>query len=164
MIARPLSMLPAMLMAFFLAACSTTIDHGDPGQAKARSGLMVKSVKTVVAPGVVAPADLASRLDAAVLQQAAQLSGPGGKPVSLAVTVKSFDVVSEGARFFFGAFAGSNKLDVAVTINDAQSGASLGSYTVQRSANPGGYGAFYDQTQATINETAEGILNGVNPS
>jgi hypothetical protein len=46
-------------------------------------------------------------------------------------------------------------------VPDAQSGAVEGHHDVLRESNPGGYGAFYDQPEATINSAAEGIIDGL---
>jgi hypothetical protein len=38
-------------------------------------------------------------------------------------------------------------------------GNTLADFDVQRSANPGGYGAFYSQTNATIDAVADGVAD-----
>jgi len=149
-----------MLSAALLAACSTTIKNGQTIPQAVQGDVALAEAVAQIGSGVTVPTDVPHRLEQAVMKQAAQR--PTGKvPVKLNMTITQYDIASNGARLFAGAFMGSNKLYVAVDVLDAQSGAVLGHYDVEREANPGGYGAFYDQVQATIDETAEGVVNGL---
>jgi hypothetical protein len=150
----------AVVAVIALSACSTTISTTTDIPAATRTNVAVKETATKIGDGVSVPADVPARLEQAVMRAATQRSG-GQMPIKLAMTITRYEVVDPGVRFFAGAFAGSNKLYVAVDVIDASNGNVLGQYTVQRAANPGGYGAFYDQAQATIDGAADGVLEGL---
>ena len=80
----------------------------------------------------------------------------GTIPVKLQIAVTEFDIQSGAARLFVGVFAGSNKMTAAIKVIDG-TGKTVAEFDVQRSANPGGYGAFYSQTGATFDAVADGI-------
>jgi len=144
---------------FLLAACSTTIKTSQEIPPQIRQDIVVREVSVQIADGAVVPADIPTRLQQAVLQRAAE-RGKGTTPAALKITITQFNVVSIAGRFFGGPFGGSNKLDVAVDVA-APDGTILGHYTVEREANPGGYGIYFDQTQSTINDTANGVMDGL---
>ena len=112
-----------------------------------------------VASGIDIPADIAGRLQQAVIERAAAHTG-GMRPAAMKITITQFNVASVAARFFGGALAGSNKLYVCVEVVGSD-GATLGRFEVAREANPGGYGIYFDQTQSTINDTAKGVMDGL---
>jgi len=147
-------------IAFVLAACSTTINTSQAVPDSARANLIVKQATVSADQGVAVPADVPSRLEQAVMKVAAS-HGSGTMPTNLRITITKYDVVSGGTRFFAGAFAGSNKLYTAVDVLDSGTGQTIGRYEVKREANPGGYGVFYDQAQATIEAAADGIVEGL---
>jgi uncharacterized lipoprotein YajG len=144
---------------FVLAACSTTIKTTQQIPQQIRQDIIVKDASVQVADGIDVPADIPGRLQKALLERAAK-HGNGTKPVTLKLTITQFHVASIVERFWGGAFVGSNKLDVTVNVVAAD-GTMLGSYIVQREANPGGYGIYFDQTQSTINDSANGVIAGL---
>lgn len=101
--------------------------------------------------------DDTNRLKMSVAERVGKLP-QGNLPVRIQMTVTEFDIQSGAARFFIGAFAGSNKMTVSVRIIDL-AGNTISDFDVQRSANPGGYGAFYSQTNATIDAVADGVAD-----
>lgn len=57
-------------------------------------------------------------------------------------------------------FAGSSKMTASVKLID-DTGKQVADFDVVRSANPGGYGAFYDQTAATVDAVADSIVEAL---
>jgi hypothetical protein len=143
-----------------LAACATTVKTSQPINSQIQESALVKEATADVAPGVTVPPDTTTKLEAAVLKAASEHAG-GSKPVKLKMSITLWSVRDAGTRFIAGAFAGSNKLDVAVDVIDLQNGAVIGHYDVQRRSNPGGYGTFYDQGEATIDQAAKGVIEGL---
>jgi len=148
------------VMPLLLAACSTTINTTQPLGTTFQNNLQVKDADAKLGDGVTAPPDVATKLQQAVMKDALTLD-PGTTPVKLNMTITKYDLVSNVARFFTGAILGSNKLDVDVDVVDEQDGKVIGHYSVDRDSNPGGYGAFYDQEQATVDEAAKGVIAGL---
>lgn len=128
-----------------------------PATPAVQGGVSIASVAVTAAPAI--KPEIATRLKAAIEAEAAKRQA-GPTPVSIDVHVKEIDIVSGGARFFAGMLAGSNNMTVSVRAVDAANKPAA-SFDVERSSNPGGYGAFYDQEQATIEETAKGVLDGL---
>ncbi|WP_169545123.1 DUF4410 domain-containing protein [Novispirillum itersonii] len=147
-----------------LSACSTAVVPQQAIPSDVQSKLRVSEVKATVSAGVQAPADLDRKLEKAVQAALAAKKPQGVQPARLVIRITKYEIVDGAARVFVGVFAGSNKLYASVDVVDVQSGAVIGRFDVQRNSNPGGYGAFYDQSQATIDEAAEGIANGIFPT
>jgi len=143
-----------------LAACSTEIQTHQEIPTAIRQGMAVKEATAEVAKDVLAPPDTGPKLAAAVLK-AASARANGSTPIKLKMTVVRYEMVNGGMRFFTGMFAGSNKLYVTVDVLDGETGAVIGHYEVLREANPGGYGAFYNQVEATIDAAADGVVDGL---
>ena len=100
--------------------------------------------------------DDADRLKMSVLERLAELP-QGNTPVKIQIAVTQFEIQSGAARFFAGALIGANRMNASVAVLD-EIGTTLADFEVLRSANPGGYGAFYSQTNATIDAVADGIV------
>lgn len=143
-----------------MVACSTEIYTRQDIPAATRQNMAVKDATAEVANGVLAPLDTGQKLVAAVLKAASTRTN-GSTPVTLKMTVVRYEMVSGGMRLFTGMFGGSNKLYVTVDVLDGQDGTVVGHYDVLREANPGGYGAFYDQAEATIQAAADGVVDGL---
>lgn len=143
-----------------LAACSTAVYTRQEIPAATRQSIVVKEATAEVAKDVLAPPDTGPKLVAAVLKVASAHAN-GSTPIKLKMTVVRYEMVDSGMRFVTGMFGGSNKLYVTVDVLDGQDGTVIGHYDVLREANPGGYGAFYDQVQATIEATADGVVDGL---
>lgn len=141
--------------ALLLGACSTSVEHKTPAAPDVIGNIAVTDVAVTAHQAVdyAAPA----MLRAAILKEIAARA-PGRRPVSLAVTIENLDVKSGGARFMIGAFGGANTMRATVVATE-QNGQSVADFRIVRESNPGGYGAFYDQKQATIGETAKGIVD-----
>lgn len=82
----------------------------------------------------------------------------GSTPVTVDLNITAFDIVSGELRAFIGLFGGDNRMDVAVKVTDA-AGKIVTQFQINRSANPGGYGMFYDQKRATIEVVADAIAD-----
>lgn len=147
-----------------LSACSTAVVPQQAIPSDIQSKLQVSETKATVAEGLEAPNDLGQKLESAVQAALAAKKQKGTQPVKLQIRITTYEIASSAARAFIGAFAGSNKLYASVDVVDVQSGTVIGKFDVQREANPGGYGAFYDQAQATIDAAAQGIADGVYPA
>lgn len=150
-----------LLVLFLLVAgfsgCATTISSQVALPEEMQGNVRVDAVSVSSIAGV--QADVASRLKAAIESEAFKPEA-GGIALSINATINGFDVVSAAARFFAGAIAGSSRMDVHVVVED-ESGAVVAEYDVNRTANPGGWGAFSDQEQALISETAKGVVEGL---
>jgi len=144
----------------FLAACSTQIYTQQEIPTATRQSMVVKEATAEVAKDVLAPPDIGSKLVKAVLTAASDRAN-GSMPVNLKMTVVRYEMVSGEMRLFTGMFGGSNKLYVAVDVLDGRNETVIGHYDVLREANPSGYGAFYDQAQATIDAAAAGVVDGL---
>lgn len=151
---------PALAALFLLAGCATTIKTSQALDSQTQASVIVKEVTANLAPDVKAPADTPQKLEEAVMN-AASAHTDGTTPVKLSMTITLWSVRDAGTRFVGGALAGSNKMDVSVDVIDASGGNVIGHYEVQRRSNPGGYGMFYDQAQATITEGAKGVIEGL---
>jgi hypothetical protein len=79
-------------------------------------------------------------------------------PVTVNLDITAFNIVSGEERAFIGAFGGNNRMNVAVKVTDA-TGKTLAQFQINRTSNPGGYGVFYDQKQATIEVVANAIVD-----
>jgi len=151
-----------VLVAALFGACSTTITTRQNLEHDVAGQLKFGAVDATSALGAVTADDLA-QLKKAVVERIAKLP-QGGRTVSIQLTVTEMDIVSGGARFFAGAFAGNNKMTAVVKVID-ESGKTVVDFDVQRATNPGGYGIFFDQKAATIDSVADGVaevLSGKN--
>lgn len=157
---RPTIMLLAVFIGALVSGCATNIKATQELPSQVQTNAVVKQASVEIASGVETPTDTAQKLEAAVMK-AASTHVNGTTPVKLKLTITAWSVRDAGTRFLGGALAGSNKMSVAVDVLDAVSGATLGHYQVDRSSNPGGYGIFYDQGQATIEQTAKGVIEGL---
>jgi hypothetical protein len=143
-----------------LAACSTEIHTTQDITAATRQNIAVQDATAGIASGVLAPPDTGQKLAQAVMKLTSAHAA-GSAPAKLKMTIVRYEMVSGGMRLLTGAFAGSNKLYVSVDVLDGQTGAVEGHYDVLRESNPGGYGVFYDQAEATINAAADGVVDGL---
>ena len=142
-----------------LGACSTAIETRTAMPEKIQHSLVVDEVQVTAARSVDIEQAALERLKTAVENGfARQIKGT--EPVHVSVSVNDFKIQSGAGRFFLGALMGANYMDVSVVVTD-DAGVTLAEFDVRREANPGGYGAFYSQTDATIDETAEGVVAAV---
>ncbi|CAA7617825.1 hypothetical protein [Magnetospirillum sp. SS-4] len=145
-----------LLAAFTVSACSTTISQRMALPSEHRASLAVAKIEaTANVIGVMT--DISVKLEKAVAAELAKRP-QGNKLISLKLDIRDMRVASTASRFFAGAFAGGNRMLVSVKVFDVASNALVADYDVRRESNPGGYGAFYDQEEATIREAAEGIV------
>jgi len=142
------------LVAFLAMACSTTVNTRQALEPNAIGNLRFSDVKAASSLSNVTPDDI-SRLEAAVSSRLVKLP-QGNMSARIQLSITQFDIESGVTRFFVGALAGSNKMTVAVRLTDVL-GNTIADFDVQRSSNPGGYGALYSQTTATIDAVADGI-------
>jgi hypothetical protein len=143
-----------------LAGCSTTIKTSQEMPSSVRSGIVVREATATYGSGASGPEEVAPRLEQAVLKATAARSGSGTQ-IKLKMTITNYELVNAGTRALVGALAGSNKLDVDVEVLDIATGKTVGHYEVQRESNPGGYGIFYSQATALIDEAAKGVVEGL---
>ncbi|WP_404382101.1 hypothetical protein [Caenispirillum salinarum] len=146
-----------LVLALGLGACSTNVAHKMDIPADVKAGVNVAEIKTTSGADVLWGND--DSLAQAVREELAKRP-KGEKVINLTLHVTKFAVQDGGLRFFIGALAGANEMMVTVNATD-ETGAVVANYVVERSANPGGYGAFYDQRAATIRETAKGIVDAL---
>lgn len=149
----------AFMACLVLGACSTAIETRTAMPQNIQHDLVVDEVVVSAEKSVKIEQSALDRLKTAVENGfAAQISGT--QPVHVSLNVKDFKIQSEAGRLFLGAFMGANYMDVRVVVT-SDAGMTLAEFDVRRESNPGGYGAFYSQTDATVDETAEGIVNAV---
>lgn len=144
------------LSAIILSACSTDVIKKREIPEKIASELRFSEVRSQVAKGVVVPPDLPNKLDQTIYEEISSRRCAGYGCAKIKVLVTRYEMSSSLNRAFVGILGGSNKLYVTVTVSDS-SGVVIGEFDVNRESNPGGYGMYYDQEQATIDETAKGI-------
>jgi hypothetical protein len=156
--------LPNALAAFalitVLSACATRVAEQTPTTASVVQGerITIAAIEVVNGADVRSP-ELPTELEAELRRVLAARSQPGGRPAKLTVRIDYGRVASNAARFFAGAMVGRNRLMATVFVTDAATAAPLRQFTVDRSSNPGGFGAFYDQQGATARLTAEAIAD-----
>jgi hypothetical protein len=155
---KKIVLLAAALVA--LAGCSTTIKTSQEIAPNVRASVTVEEATAIYATGVTGPDEVAPKLQQAVLAAASKRSG-GSSQVKLKITITDYKLVNAGMRALIGAMGGSNTLNVEVEVVDAASGRTIGRYEVKRDSNPGGYGIFYSQADALIDETAKGVVEGL---
>jgi len=156
-----LRLLAVVLLGAVLAGCSTSVVTKQEMPSEIRADVKVAELKVEVPDHVAGPADLGARFEDAVRKAIAERKREGASEVRLELTVTRFEVVGQGMRFFIGAFAGANKMASMVSVVDLKTESTVGKFIVEREANPGGYGVFYDQAQATIEATADGVADGL---
>ena len=155
--------LAALVLGSVVAGCSTTVDTRQALVPSVANSISVQAVEAKSGLSAVTP-EVIAKLESAVKARLATMP-PGTSEVKVSLAITEFDMTSSGVRFLIGAFAGPNRATVGVKVMDA-TGATIADFDVKRTANPGGYGAFYDQEAATINALADSIvavLAGQNP-
>jgi hypothetical protein len=150
--------IPLFLLLLMLAACSTTVSTRQGLEASARTTLRYVAVDVTSSLPTV-PADVPTRLKSALNERLAKLP-QGTTPTTVRIDIIEFKVAGGADRFFIGAFAGSNSMTVAVRLID-DNGKQIADFDVARSANPGGYGVFFDQQSETINAVADRIAEAL---
>ena len=153
---RIINALSILLISFLVVACATDVNTRQPLAPMSVGSLRFGEIEATSTLASVTP-DHINRLKMSVSEQVGKLP-QGTVPVRIQMSVTEFDIQSGAARFFIGVFAGSNKMTVTVKITDTM-GNTIADFDVQRSANPGGYGAFYSQTNATIDAIADGVAD-----
>lgn len=151
---RTIHALSIVLISFLAFGCATDVNTRQALAPISVGNLEFREIDATSTLASVTP-DTINRLKMSVSERVGKLP-QGRMPVKIQMAVTEFDIQSGAARFFIGAFAGSNKMTVSVKITDSM-GNTIADFDVQRSANPGGYGAFYSQTDATIDAVADGV-------
>lgn len=151
---RIINALSIVLISFLVVACATDVNTRQPLAPMSLGNLRFGEIEATSTLASFTP-DHINRLKASVSERVGKLP-QGNMSVRIQMSVTEFDIQSGAARFFIGAFAGSNKMTVTVKITDPM-GNTIADFDVQRSANPGGYGAFYSQSDATIDAVADGV-------
>jgi hypothetical protein len=150
---------PAVLvLSWLLGACGTTINLRQPLHQDVAGTLRYGPVEATSILSRVTSNDLA-QLKQAVATRVARLPR-GDRPVTIELTVTEFDIVDAQARFLVGALAGTTRISTTVKVTD-EFGRTLTEFDVQRSANPGGMGAFYDQRTSAIDSVADGVAEAL---
>jgi hypothetical protein len=142
------------LLAAFLAACTTNINTTQRLEPTAVGAMKFAEVRvTASSPTISSPTmeDLKTAVETRL-----KALPQGNMPVTVAIEIIDMQIVSGEERAFIGVFGGDNHMAVKVKVSDP-SGKTLADFQVDRNANPGGYGMFYDQKQATIEQVANGI-------
>jgi len=149
-------LLSIVLAAVFVAGCATVVTLRQPLAQMSVGNLQFRGIEATSTLTSVTPENIA-RLKMSVAERVSKLP-KGDVPVKIEVVVTEFDIQSGATRLVAGAFSGSNKMTVSVKVIDPV-GKTIADFDVQRSGNPGGYGFFYSQTDATINAVADGIAD-----
>jgi Domain of unknown function (DUF4410) len=147
-------LIPLFLILLMLAACSTTISTHQGLEASTRTTLKYVDVDVASSLPTVT-AEISTQLKKALNERLAKLP-QGATPTTVRIDIVEYKVASSGDRFFKGAFAGSNRMTVAVRLIDDK-GKQIAAFDVLRSANPGGIGLLFDQQAETINAVADGV-------
>ena len=145
-----------MFAALLITACATNVNTHQALEPMSVGNLQFGDIEATSTLASMTPEDI-NRLKMSVAERVGKLP-KGAMLVKIQMAVTEFDIQSGAARFFAGALIGSNKMTVSVKIIDG-SGKTISDFDVQRSANPGGYGAFYSQTNATIDAVADGVAD-----
>jgi hypothetical protein len=144
------------IFVMLLAACSTTVNTTQ-SLAPSIVGTMKFGQVRVTSRVLGVSSPTMEDLQTAV-QSRLNAMPQGSMPVTVDLDITAFDIVSGEMRAFIGVFGGDNRMDVAVKVTDA-AGKTVTQFQISRSANPGGYGMFYDQKQATIEVVANAIAD-----
>jgi hypothetical protein len=145
-----------ILLVIFLAACSTTVNTAQPLPAASIGTLHYGAVNVTTADSNVKPY-VCDELKQEIVQRLSQLP-QGGTNVTIDVQITHMQITSGEERVLLGMLAGASTMSATVTVHDA-SGATLMLFTVDRSANPGIWGALSDERDDTIQTTANGIAD-----
>ncbi|WP_374468642.1 hypothetical protein [Phenylobacterium sp.] len=145
-----------------LAACSTTVKEapggGGPAAAAEVMNLSIRNVSGSATAEKVTPEVVNSLAEAIRIELGG--GATGGPPADLSFVVSDYRVVGNATRFMVGALAGSNRMTVDVTVKNP-SGKVLRQFSVTRSANTMGVGAFMNQKGSLIGQTAEAVAKTV---
>lgn len=152
---RAIQIFSALVLSLFCIGCSTTINTRQALDRMAVGTLKYDNVDVTAGVPGVQQGDIV-RLKTALTERLAKIK-QGTAPVKIEVRILEVDIHDEGDRILAGALVGSNTMIVAVKVL-GEAGQTIADFDVQRSANPGGYGAFYDQRNATANAVADGIV------
>jgi hypothetical protein len=147
-----------LLLCGLVAGCATRVNTRQALDQAAVGALSYGQVDVTSGVSNMTPEDMA-QLKQVVTERLATLP-QGPRPVTLRLAVTEFAISTGATRLLIGAFAGANKMTVGVSVIDG-SGQSLAAFDVQRSANPGGYGVFYDQKAATMKAVADGVAEAL---
>jgi hypothetical protein len=150
--------LSVLLVSLVVAGCSTTVTTRQALDPATSATLKFDEIEVASTISSVTPT-VQRNLKQAVSDRLAK-SPQGTTPAKLRLSVTEFRIVEELDRALWGAFGGSNKMTVSVVLLDAKD-QQIAAFEVARSANPGGYGAFYDQTEATIAAVADGVAEAL---
>lgn len=154
----------ALLMVSVLSACATRLVEQQAMPAAVRAeGVNITQIEVTIAGGDVRSPGLPAELEAELRRAIAGKNQPAGRPTKLVVQIDHGRVASNAARFFAGAMVGRNRLMVTVFLRDPVTDAVLSEFKVDRSSNPGGYGAFYDQERATARIVADVVADQLFP-
>jgi hypothetical protein len=149
-----LGMVILQSVALALAACSTTVTTRQALEPATVRALKVDSVEVMSSLDAV-PTEAQAQLKKAVIDRLAKMP-TGVTPARVRITITEYQVASGTARMFAGALAGANRMTVSVNVV-VDEGKQLAEFDVTRSANPGGYGVFFDQQAEMINAVADGV-------
>lgn len=158
-------LVPALLIVGILGGCATRVVEQQAMPAATRAeGINVAQIEVTTAGGDVRSPGLPGELEAELRRAIAGRNQAAGRPAKLVVRIDHGRVASNAARFFAGAMVGRNRLMATVFLLDAATNATLSEFKIDRSSNPGGYGAFYDQERATARIVADAIADELFPS
>lgn len=148
-----------ILLIFFLAAACAEIGHTSVVYRPAAVRSLRYGDIDVTSPITAVTLAVADDLKTAVAGRLSKLP-QGSTPVKVHLAITQFNIHSREERFLLGKIAGSNEITVAVRIDDEQ-GKPVAEFEVVRSVNPGGSGAFYDQTSAMIDLVVDGVAEAL---
>lgn len=159
-------LLAAGLATLLLAACGTTTVRTTQSFASKYFGTLKFTGFKAVSDVSRTPSDLPGKLQQLVVTGLA--NAPQGKnPAEVEMHIVSYDVAAPSDRYLFGVFAGSNTMDVVVTVKDT-SGTILERFDIERAVTHGSIdGAFTNPENELARDAAHGIvfaLSGQTPA
>jgi hypothetical protein len=140
-----------------LSACSTAIIATKPFDDNIRRTLNIADVSVDAKSGSGATTTLIAALRSSVLQKLSAKTFASNN-AGLHIVILKADIKSAGNRAMIGAFAGSNKLNVAATIKSLSDGKTLAEFEIKGDYNPGGFGAFSNPETSTAENVAEALV------
>ena len=144
-----------LVLVLALGACTTDVTErrAIPRETLSVAGLEVRFAHDASAA---APFEAKIALEGAVRQR---LRPPrsDGRPVDLYVTIDRAFFATQAQRNAVGVFAGSDVLDVTVSLLDKVTRETVAEFVVTGAYNPGGAGAYRDPIQEAANQVADAM-------
>jgi hypothetical protein len=161
----PLRRVCAALVLMFCAACTTQVTPRATGPAPGGQALSIAGFEVVFAWTVAetAPFEAKIALEGA-LRQRMRPPRAAARPVDMRVVIDQARFATRDQRAVLGVFAGSDVLDVTVTLTDVETRALVSEFAVEGAYNPGGAGAYRNPVEAAANAVADAVAKRLGPA